>query len=72
MTIFESTDGGESWDLNTIVDLGSSAYSAMVEVEGGGAGILYERSSCEKGLMKKNKCPLIFLPEAISYRVIKV
>ncbi|GMI47022.1 hypothetical protein TrCOL_g1014 [Triparma columacea] len=71
MTIFESFDGGENWDLNQIVDLGSSAYSALVEV-GNNVGILYERSTCENKHFGKKKCPVIFLPEAISYRVVKL
>ncbi|GMI06457.1 hypothetical protein TrLO_g11798 [Triparma laevis f. longispina] len=69
MTIFESKDEGETWSLNSIVDLGSSAYSAMLQV-GEDVGILYERSECEKH--GKEKCPVIFLPEAISYRVVKL
>jgi len=71
MTIFESFDGGDNWDLKEIVDLGSSAYSALVEV-GDDVGILYERSTCESKHWGEKKCPVIFLPEAISYRVIKL
>lgn len=41
----------------------------MLQV-GEDVGILYERSECEKH--GKEKCPVIFLPEAICYRVVKL
>lgn len=64
LTIWESLDGGESWDLNTIVTLGSSGYSSLVAAPNGNGtlGILFERSTCSK-----EDCPLIFMPEYISF-----
>ncbi|GMI18940.1 hypothetical protein TeGR_g10715, partial [Tetraparma gracilis] len=72
MTIFESLDEGATWELNTIVDLGSAAYSALVEVGEGDVGILYERSGCSAKMWGDDKCPVVFLPEHISYKVVKL
>lgn len=64
LTIWESLDGGESFDLNTIVTLGSSAYSSLVAAPRGSGtlGILFERSTCTK-----EDCPLVFQPDYISF-----
>ena len=43
----------------------------MIEV-GNDVGILYENSSCKAEHFGDGKCPVIFLPEAISYRIIKL
>ena len=60
MTIHECGDLGVTWELDQVVDVGSTAYSSLVEV-GEKTGILYERSSCSK-----KECPLVFIPEKIS------
>lgn len=70
MTLFDSRDGGASWRLQTVVDAGSSAYSALVHLEDLGAtdrvGILYERANCT------DDCPLVFVPDQVVYQELVV
>ncbi len=45
MSIHESYDGGETWQMGLVVDEGISAYSDMTSPESGKLGILYEGGS---------------------------
>ena len=67
MTIFESLDGGASWELFDTVTLGSSAYSSLVALDEATLGVLYERSTCGT-----SDCPVVFLPEHISFKTFAV
>ena len=74
MTIFESADAGESWQLAQSVTEGASGYSAMQllgKTDGGKdrVGILFERSDCTADHFRSTSCPTIFLPEYISWEV---
>lgn len=82
LTLFESSDGGDSWTLNQVVESGklkvttivwviicfsgSSAYSALAYLDSSSVGVLFERAVCV------DDCPLIFLPDFISWRVLSV
>jgi sialidase-1 len=64
LTLFDSYDNGETWNLNCIIDIGSSAYSAMTWLPDKEApGILYERANCAQA-----DCPLVFIPDHISWK----
>ena len=83
LALFNSSDGGLSWRRAATVWAGSAGYSALVATtntttassssatgssngEGSGLAILFERSNCKgKG---PGGCPLIFLPEHISFK----
>ncbi len=43
MTLRLSRDDGRTWDVSKTVHAGPSAYSCLVELKGGVAGLLYER-----------------------------
>ncbi|MDZ7639637.1 MAG: sialidase family protein [Bryobacterales bacterium] len=43
MTLRESTDHGRTWQAGRVLHEGPSAYSCLVALPGGNAGILYER-----------------------------
>uniref|UniRef100_A0A7S2D5J3 Sialidase domain-containing protein n=1 Tax=Florenciella parvula TaxID=236787 RepID=A0A7S2D5J3_9STRA len=74
MTIFGSSDAGESWQLAQSVTEGASGYSAMQllgKTDDGKdrVGILFERSDCTADHFRSTSCPTIFLPEYISWEV---
>jgi len=61
MSLHVSPDNGLSWKPYTILDSGSSAYSALVNLRNGSVSILYERS---------NDTKLIFEPQSFIYEVV--
>eukprot|EP00615_Pteridomonas_danica_P010990 CAMPEP_0114329698 /NCGR_PEP_ID=MMETSP0101-20121206/1239_1 /TAXON_ID=38822 ORGANISM="Pteridomonas danica, Strain PT" /NCGR_SAMPLE_ID=MMETSP0101 /ASSEMBLY_ACC=CAM_ASM_000211 /LENGTH=363 /DNA_ID=CAMNT_0001459425 /DNA_START=15 /DNA_END=1106 /DNA_ORIENTATION=- len=64
LTLFDSYDDGETWTLNCIIDVGSTAYSAMTWLPNlNKPGILYERAECSQ-----EDCPLVFIPDHISWK----
>lgn len=55
MTVMKSADNGETWEEAMVVDEGLAAYSDLVILENGDAGILYEtgeKSAYEKIVFK--------------------
>ena len=69
LALFLSEDGGLSWSRTESIWPGSSAYSALVATADGGLAVLFERSDCS-GYGPPPGCPLVFLPEHISFQVL--
>jgi sialidase-1 len=66
LTLFDSYDQGATWTFNSIIDVGSTAYSAMAWfAEKQQGGILYERADCTH-----DDCPLVFIPDHISWKML--
>jgi hypothetical protein len=59
MTLHVSQDQGATWQVQSIVDPGPAAYSALVALNNGSVAILYERNS-----------PTNYMPVALSFLVI--
>ena len=77
MTIFQSLDAGESWQLAETVTEGASGYSAMqllgaTDDGKDRVGVLYERSDCTADHGRESSCPTIFLPQFISWEVFEL
>jgi sialidase-1 len=60
LTLHSSSDLGQSWQIDHVIDPGHSAYSAMALLPNQSIGILFERS---------NNSDIIFVPDHISYTI---
>ena len=61
ITLRESNDFGVTWTTRSIIDVGSSGYSALLNIDPDTVAVLYETSDCIK-------CPLVFLPTKIKFK----
>jgi len=61
MTVKISKDQGTTWSVLQNIFPGRSAYSALALLKDGSVGLLYEKSTLPQ---------IIFLPEAISFRIV--
>ena len=59
MTVFESSDEGQTWKHVACIDPGPSAYSSLGELSDGDVGLLYERAPPPPHI--------IFVPHAITF-----
>jgi sialidase-1 len=62
MTLHISQDNGSSWQFESVIDPGPSAYSALVTLGNGSVAILYERAPPPP--------KLVFVPQSISFAVV--
>ena len=61
MSLHISEDNGATWTLESVIDPGPSAYSALVTLQNGSVAILYERAPPPP--------KLVFVPQSISFTI---
>ncbi len=62
LTLHLSGDNGRTWQEESVIDAGPSAYSALVVLQNGSVAILYERADPPP--------KLVFVPQYISFTVV--